>query len=305
MCIMNNILIISNKPERLESFIKYYNIFNEPTDIVLNVILDDRYQTYDLSDTIKDNYNIYYASDAVKQLVPRLSDPETAEIILDKFRLSIKLLVILYAHEVLGMEKVCMMDDDTFLIQPIDSYFENDYVFYNERVLGRMSVAVENLMTGIYSDLVDVHKMNTKPHFTLNSGQVIHTKNPNLFKFIDRAFCSDLLNVVCGAIEKYKSKKNYLGNIHHRPIGGKYWIMEQNVYAVYFRWLTENGYAVKEFPRNEFKLYEGLLKPNYTMDRIRKLPKFLHYLPTDKSPLYDTVAKQLDRIINKEIHVPR
>ena len=34
---------------------------------------------------------------------------------------------------------------------------------------------------------------------------------------------------------------------NNRSMGGKFWCIEQNIYAIYYKWLSENGFEVSRF----------------------------------------------------------
>lgn len=301
---MNDIFLISNNMDRLVQFKKYYNIFNDDTKINLNVILDNRKQNFDVSEII-DTFNIYYTKDMLEEVKPLFDNPDMIDKILDIYGVAIKWFVFPYVHKILHIEKAMMMDDDVFLLQPIDEYFEKDYVYYNESALGVMAKGVEKVLEPLYREYVDITKMREKPWFTLNSGQIIHKDNDMLMTFLNRALHPNVYNLLVEATEKYKAKTDFINNKkNRRVIGGKFWIIEQNIYAIYYRWLFENGYDVTTFG-TDMKVHSGVMKENFDISRTRKLPKYFHYLPTDKEPLYTIYAKQIDRIINGEINVPR
>jgi len=301
----NEIFVISDKIERLVQFKKYYNIFNCDTNTRLNVIIDNRKQDFDVSE-IRDTFNIHYTKDMLEKVKPLLNNfdnPDMVDKILDIYGVAIKWLVFPYVHKILNIEKAMMMDDDVFLLQPIDEYFKKDYVYHNETVLGVMSKGVEKALKPLYSEYVDITKMREKPVFCLNSGQLIHKDNDMLMTFLNKAFHPDVYNLLIFAVEKYKAKTGFINSNNKRSIGGKFWVLEQNIYSIYYKWLSENGYDVAKFGP-EVKVKETLLKP-FDISRVKKLPKYIHYLPTDKTPLYEIYAKQIDRIINGEVNVPR
>ena len=300
---MNDIFIISNNKDRLVQFKKYYNIFHDETKTQLNVILDNRKKDFDVSE-ILDTFNIYYTKDMLEEVKPLFDNPEMIDKILDVYGVAIKWFVFPYVHKILNIEKAMMMDDDVFLLQPIDEYFEKDYVYYNESALGVMSKGVEKVLEPLYREYVDITKMREKPWFTLNSGQIIHKDNDMLMTFLNRALHPNVYNLLIEATEKYKTKPGFINTKNKRVIGGKFWILEQNIYAIYYRWLSENGYDVTTFG-TDIKVHSGIMKENFDISRTRKLPKYIHYLPTDKEPLYTIYAKQIDRIINGEVNVPR
>jgi len=301
---MNDIFIISNNMDRLVQFKKYFNIFNDNTKISLNVILDNRKQNFDVSEII-DTFNIYYTKDMLEEVKPLFDNPDMIDKILDIYGVAIKWFVFPYVHKILHIEKAMMMDDDVFLLQPIDEYFKKDYVYYNESALGVMSKGVEKVLEPLFREFVDITKMREKPWFTLNSGQIIHKDNDMLMTFLNRALHPNVYNLLVEATEKYKAKSEFINNKQNkRVIGGKFWIIEQNIYAIYYRWLSENGYDVTTFG-TDMKVHSGVLKDTFDISRTRKLPKYFHYLPTDKTPLYTVYAKQIDRIINGEVNVPR
>ena len=303
MDVKNNIFVVSNNIERLEALIKYYNIYDKPTNTKLHVILDDRERSYNAT-TIAEHFQIHLASHMIEK-TRQFFHEEYLFNILKIYGVAIKWLVFPYVHEVLGIKKAMMMDDDVFLLQPLDHYFENDYVFYNESALGVMGKFVEKVLEPKYRDLVDIAPMRYDPYFSMNSGQVIHTQNEHYIEFFNRAICKDVYILLLEGVDKYKKKRihggknrtvEYGSEKNNRSIGGKYWIIEQNIYAIYYRWLVENNYDVKKFGA-DVRIWTTIMKDDQT---VRKLPAYIHYLPTDKTPLYTTYAKRVEEILGEQ-----
>ena len=299
----NDIFIISNKVERIEKFIKYYNVYKTDTNQRLNVILDDRNCTYNTESICHDEIEIHYATQVIES-TKHLFDQEYLMKILDVYGVAIKWLVFPYIHEVLGLNKAMMMDDDVLLLKPLDHYFSNDYVFYNESSFGNMSKTVEAGLAPIYKDLIDISTMRNPPYFSLNSGQVIHTKNDHYLEFLQRAVCKETYILIMSAVMKYKNKERagrydtpaYGSAKNNRVIGGKYWIIEQNIYAIYYKWLLENGYEPVKFG-NDVKI---IVKFMTEKPKLKSIPAYIHYLPIDKNPLYDLYGASVEELLKKE-----
>jgi hypothetical protein len=297
----NDIFIISNKVERIENLLKYYNVYGEDTYQRLHVILDDRKATYNI-DSIKDAVEIHYATDVIEK-TKHFFDEEYLFKILDAYGVAIKWLVFPYIHEVLNIERAMMMDDDVLLLKPLDHYFFNKYVFYNESALGVMGKFVEAALYPLYKDLVDISTMRQKPYFSMNSGQVIHTKNEHYLEFLQRAVCKDTYILIMDGVYKYKNKKGYGGSVipaygtakNNRSMGGKYWCIEQNVYAIYYKWLDENGYEPVRFG-GDVRVWSTIMN----VKKLKKIPAYIHYLPIDKEPLYTQYAKAVEELLKEE-----
>jgi hypothetical protein len=297
----NDIFIVSNKVERIENLLKYYNVYGEDTYQRLHVILDDRKATYNI-DSIKDAVEIHYATDVIEK-TKHFFDEEYLFKILDAYGVAIKWLVFPYIHEVLNIERAMMMDDDVLLLKPLDHYFFNKYVFYNESALGVMGKFVEAALYPLYKDLVDISTMRQKPYFSMNSGQVIHTKNEHYLEFLQRAVCKDTYILIMDGVYKYKNKKGYGGSVipaygtakNNRSMGGKYWCIEQNVYAIYYKWLDENGYEPVRFG-GDVRVWSTIMN----VKKLKKIPAYIHYLPIDKEPLYTQYAKAVEELLKEE-----
>lgn len=298
----NNIFIVSNNIERIESLLKYYNVYGEDTYQRLHVILDDRNRTYNV-ESISDKIEIHYATQMIES-TKHFFDEEYLFKILDVYGVAIKWLVFPYVHEVLGIEKAMMMDDDVLLLKPLDHYFFNKYVFYNESALGVMGKFVEASLSPLFKDLVDISVMRKEPYFSMNSGQVIHTKNDRYLEFFQRAVCKDTYILIMDGVYKYKNKKGYGGSVipkygskkNNRSMGGKYWCIEQNIYAIYYKWLSENDYAPVRF-NGDVRIWTTVMR---SVNKLKKFPAYIHYLPIDKTPLYTIYAKAVEELLKEE-----
>ena len=150
----NDIFIVSNKISRIENLLEMYNVYDEDTYMNLHVILDDRHTTYNV-ESISDKITIHYATDVIAK-VKHFFDEEWLLRILDVYGVAIKWLVFPYVHEILNINRAMMIDDDTLLLKPVDHYFFEPYVFYNESALGVMGKFVEAVLDPIYKDKVDI-----------------------------------------------------------------------------------------------------------------------------------------------------
>jgi len=298
----NDIFIVSNKVERIENLLKYYNVYGEDTYQRLHVILDDRKTTYNI-DSIENSIEIHYATDVIEK-TKHFFDEEYLLKILDSYGVAIKWLVFPYVHEVLNIQRAMMMDDDVLLLKPLDHYFFSAYVFYNESALGVMGKFVESALSPLYKDLVDISVMRKEPYFSMNSGQVIHSKNEHYLEFLQRAVCKDTYILIMDGVYKYKNKKGYGGSVipaygtakNNRSMGGKYWCIEQNIYAIYYKWLDENGYAPDRFG-SDVRIWTTIMKD---VKKLKKIPAYIHYLPIDKEPLYTQYAKAVEELLKEE-----
>jgi hypothetical protein len=300
----NDIFIVSNKISRIENLLEMYNVYDEDTYMNLHVILDDRNCTYNV-ESISDKITIHYATDVIAK-VKHFFDEEWLLRILDVYGVAIKWLVFPYVHEILNINRAMMIDDDTLLLKPVDHYFFEPYVFYNESALGIMGKFVEVVLDPIYKDKVDITTMRTKPYFSMNSGQVVHTRNDHYLEFFKRAACKDMYVLIMEGVHKYKNKKGYGGSVipkygtpgNNRSMGGKFWCIEQNIYAIYYRWLSENGFEVSRFG-SDVRIWTTVLKLDAVLN-FKTFPAYIHYLPTDKTPLYTVYAKRVKEILREE-----
>jgi len=296
---MNHIFVISNNLYRLEAFKKYYNIFGLPTVTKIHVILDDRYKDYDVSN-IDDFFTIHYASDVLRSILPLLDEPTIAKNILDIYGVAIKWLVFPYVHKVLCIPKAMMMDDDVFLLAPLDHYFKYDYTYYNESAIGNMSTRVEKTMNVVYGDLVDIESLRRVPYWSINSGQLIHTENKHYMNFINRAFSKDVYVLLYEGYMKYKNKPEY--NRDGRSLGGKFWCIEQNVYTIYYRYLVNLGYQLKKYD-SDVRLFRQHLPENWTFKNLKTLPAYVHFVLKDKTQFYSQYAHELDKVMSGDYNI--
>ena len=298
----NDIFVVSNKIERIHNLLNYYNVYDVDTNHKLHVILDDRKQSYNV-ESISDLITIHYATDMIEK-TKHFFEQEWLERILEVYGVAIKWLVFPYVHEVLGIKKAMMMDDDVLLLKPLDHYFEDEYVFYNESALGVMGKFVEAVLAPLYKDLIDVSTMRYQPYFSMNSGQVIHTQNEHYLEFFQRAVCKDTYVLIMDGVHKYTRVKKhgkydtpeYGSAKNNRVMGGKYWIIEQNIYAIYYKWLVEQGYKVERF-KGDVRLWTTKMPEKVS---FKSFPAYIHYLPTDKEPLYNVYAKRVEEILGEE-----
>ena len=313
---MNHIFIITNNNKRLYSFIKYYNVYNKPTDTKLHVIIDDRNnESYDI-EFIKQHFELHKISDVIKKVKPLLNNENIIEKIIEIYGVSIKLLIFPYIHKILNIPKAMMMDDDTFLLSPLDHWFKLDYVYYNESALGALGKNVKDILYPLYKDLIDVHQLNDKGWFSINSGQIIHTENNMYINFISKFFTQTVYDFLVKETDDYKRKhyeifSNTLEDFLDEPVkkkqlkhknkkvGSKVWIMEQNIYAIYYKWLSENNYTITKF-NGDVRIWTTIMKED---TNIKKLPNFIHYLPADKEVFYKIFPPLIDKILNGENNV--
>lgn len=287
---MNNIFIISTKFQRIKYFKKYFNIFNEKTNIKMNVIIDDRNMSNDEIKKFYDlNWNIYKATNVIEYVAPLFSNENIMRKILDNYGVSIKWLLFIFINKKLSIQKSMIIDDDTLMIKPLDHYFKHDYVIYREQ-LSAMSKRVRSLLSGIYPE-IDIEKLNKERMF-VNSGQILFNWHEDLFNHIDKAFCQEMLDFVEEGKEKYKKRTA----TEVRKVGGMYWIIEQYIYAVFFYKFKEK-YDIVNF-NNDILLYTFRLKEEYKFKR--NIPCFIHYLPKDKEAFYKHFLPAVDKLIQKK-----
>lgn len=282
---LNNVFVLSSNLDRIEYFIKYYNVLNKTTKTSLNLIIDDR--NIDKTDKRISELkfdNVYFVKDIIEQTKDFFSGPalDFYDEILDKYRVSIKWLIFIYTNKVLNLKQSALLDDDTFLLQPIDHYFENKNVIFREQ-LSAMNDNVKTLLSNICGDIVDIRKLAENRNY-LNSGQMIYTwESDVLLDFMNKVFCQDMLNFINEGIAKYSKSNTF------RKVGGFYWIIEQYIYAVFFEHLKTKTEVVNF--KNDICLHTYTKFKN---TKIKKLPCYIHFLPKDKSPLYEIYTLMVD-----------
>lgn len=288
----NNIFILSSNLFRLTTFKKYFNLYNTKTNIKINVILDDRHLKNEEILCIKElGYQTYFVSDMINKTKNMFDNPQLISEITDKYGVSIKWLLFIYISKILGYNKSMIIDDDTLMLKPIDSWFKYENVIMREQ-LSAMSNRVKNVLSELYP-YIDIEQLN-KERMLLNSGQIIFTWDDTLFHHMNLAFSQPMLNFVNEGITKYAD--NYKKT---RNVFGYYWVMEQYVYAAYFYFLKTQK-EVKYFCK-DVKLQTTKLKENFKLSRT--IPSYIHYLPKDKFEFYDKYLPALDEFIKNNIRV--
>jgi hypothetical protein len=293
---MNDIFVLSANIDRLRYFNKYYNVLHKDTVSTLHLIVDDRHLGRLDSNTLESLTNftsVHYVSDIICAVRPYMAEKSLPfyDAILEKYKVSIKWLVFIYSNKILGVHRAALLDDDTFLLQPIDHYFHNKNVVMREFLSG-MNDRVQRLLTNVYGDIVNINQMKEERCY-INSGQMIYTWDSDvLLDFMNRTFCRDMYDFIEEGVKKY-SKKSGTSSI--RKTGGYYWIIEQYVYAVFFEYLKQSS-EVNLF-KNDMVLWTYT---SFKFDSIKKLPSYIHFLPKDKTPLYTDYVKMLYAYLEKE-----
>lgn len=280
---MNNIFIISSNIDRLCSVHKYFNIYNDPTSMKFSVILDNRHMSE--SDIEKANtlgWDIHYTTDVIDKCKDYFDDPQSLTDILSVYGVAIKWLTFIYAYKVLGIKKVMMSDDDVLILKPLDHYFKHDYVFKNEGSQ-KFSDQQRHEMLNIIRN-IDGHEEFLDSKKSINSGQLIHTWNDD--SFLD--FINKIVNKHTVAV--FKNIMTSPGS--RRSTKGAMWTTEQYVYALYRYVLNKKGIETSLFGGDVKLLNTKKIEPE-----SMPIPAFIHYLSTDKTPLYAVYAKYIDSVV--------
>lgn len=281
---MNNIFLLTAEYNRILNFYNYYNIFNKKTQTKINIIIDDRIISKNDIIKIQKLYtDIYFVSDIIESLIIFFDSPDIVLEILKKYGVSIKWLLFIFIGKILKIKKSMLIDDDTLLIKPIDFYFKYDYVIKKDNLASMTDLGIDTAKKIVK---FNINEINEKRLF-INSGQMIHTwKNEGLLKFMNNVFSIHMLNFINKGIKK-------TNNFSLRNVNGKYWIIEQYMYAIYFYSLKN----VHKF-KSDIQLYTYKIKE---IPKNKKLPNFIHYLPKDKEPFYKYYLPFLDNKIKEHI----
>lgn len=288
---MNAVFIPTSNLYRAQTLIKYYNIHDEPTDQRVIFIGDDRgsISKEEYRAAINDpRFDLIYTSDMMAGVNHLFEDcPYYDQIVNDMYKVSIKMLVFIYAARVLGIKKSLMLDDDILFLKPLDSWFKHDYVV-KEDGLSPMPKHQVKAFQYAYPH-VNIEQFNN-PEFRINSGSIIYTLNDNddrLVNDVRTFFSSD---------DIYQVFVNRLNKTNTRRKGWGYdWMLEQYFYGIHMYSLGV------EIPRFKSAVNIGLAYPkeNKPLKPFVSVPNVMHFPQMEKQRMYDGYLPLIDQYIQK------
>lgn len=271
----NHVFVCGGNASRLNWFSQYYNIEKKPTSQVIHFMLDDRFVGRSAFDGFilgnnTTNSDYIWVTDVVDALKHHFINVPYFNVILNKYyKVSIKLLVFIYAKEIMGIDKSLLLDDDIFFLKPLDKWFEYNKIVKTPETLSRMSANIGAMFTEIFGDEF-VYADFTKSGKLLNSGTLLYVWNDRLINDVKNYFSSELL---------YKALVKKFTNDPTWSKRGLIWITEQYFYGIHVSLADPSplsfGPEIKMlgYPKNDEYKFE------YNM---MKLPAVLHFIPSDK-----------------------
>lgn len=286
---MKNVVFIpTSNLYRMKTLIKYYNVHNLPTDQRVIFIADDRsnISKEEYSDVVKDpRFELIYTSDMLAAVNDIFADCSYYDqIINDMYKVSVKMVVFIYAARHLGIYKSLMLDDDILFLKPLDEWFKHDYVV-KEDGLSTMTASLVNAFQNTYTH-VNVIDFNHSKH-RINSGSILYTVR-DCTRLIDdvRAFFSsdDIYRVLVNRLNKTSSR---------RKGWGYDWMLEQYFYGIHMYSLGI------EIPRFKGAVNTGLGYPKEgrSLKPFKRVPNVIHFLQMEKQRMYDAYLPLIDEYI--------
>ena len=298
---MKNVIIIPTCNEyRIRMFDEYFNVYNQDHNMRLIFIADDRNKISrdaytEIFKSLKHSslYELHFSSDVISDVRHLFSDAAYFDNILNSYKLSIKLLIFIWAKHKLNINKSMLLDDDVLFFKPIDHIFDkNDYVKKTDG-LSWLCAKSRNALQDVYPE-IDINDFEKDKSRKINSGSIIYTwdDSHDLVGWVHRVFNSEKLS-------RYVMRRAYLhtigkGNIHRGTGWGRSWIMEQYVYGMFMnkigfdRWESFSSYEINtgvNLPK------DGKIK------QVKNLPNIVHFLPANKKPLYEYYIKCIKHLI--------
>jgi hypothetical protein len=283
---MSNVVFIpTSNLYRVSTLIKYYNVHNEPTDQRVIFIGDDRgdISKKEYADAVNDSrFELIYMSDMLEAVNDMFADcPYYDAIINNMFRVSVKMVVFIYAASHMGIHKSLMLDDDILFLKPLDEWFKYDYVV-KEDGLSNMSESQVTAFQRTYPH-IDIFEFN-KPKHRINSGSILYTMQDDsrLLNDVRAFFSSD---------EIYYILVNRLNKTTSRRKGWGYdWLLEQYFYGIHMYSL---GVEIPRF-RSAVNISLGYPKEDKPSKPFKKIPNVIHFLQMEKQRMYDAYLPLID-----------
>jgi len=203
--------------------------------------------------------------------------------ILDVYGLSVKLLTFVFA-KTLGVEKSMMLDDDVFLLKPVDSFFQYDYVKKAD-TMSKMGKKAHSIVRSVFPESLDLEQMNADNH-RINSGTLIYKFHESLIADLHAFFSSEQIYTFLKNERRDDKKPSHVGHA---------WLVEQYTYSCHLhRFGQENLHdfgsevrMVGAYPKK---------KPKDT-SVLKNAPNILHFVLRDKKRLYEHYSKVVNNTL--------
>ena len=286
---MKNVVFIpTSNLYRVRTLIKYYNVHNLPTSQRVIFIADDRgtISKQDYADAVNDSrFELIYTSDMLACVNELFADcPYYEPIINDMYKVSVKMVVFIYASRVLGIKKSLMLDDDILFLKPLDDWFLYDYVVKSDRLSWMPDVHVKAFQLAYPH--VDIVEFNHPDHH-INSGSIIYTmKDEDRLVADVRAFFSsdEIYHILVNRLNKNKG---------HRKGWSYDWTLEQFFYGVHIYSL---GLEIVQF-KSAVSIEMKLPKEDRPIKPFKKIPNVIHFIQMKKQLMYDAYLPLIDQYI--------
>ena len=283
---MKNVVFIpTSNLYRVRTLIKYYNVHNLPTSQRVIFIADDRGNIgkEEYADAVGDSgFELIYTSDMLAAVNDLFVDcPYYDVIINDMYKVSVKMVVFIYAARHLGINKSLMLDDDILFLKPLDEWFKHDYVV-KEDGISKMSSAQIKAFQRTYPH-INISQYD-QPKNRINSGSLLYTHQDNGVLLHDvRAFFSsdDIYHIFVNRLNKTNSR---------RKRWGKDWMLEQYFYGIHMYSL---GLDIPRF-RSAVNTTLTYAKEGVPLNKFRKIPNVIHFLQIEKQRMYDAYLPLID-----------
>jgi len=220
-------------------------------------------------------YSLYFVSDMIESVRPYFKDAKYFDYILQKYSLSIKNLVFIWAKLILDINKSFLLDDDILFLKPLDDfYYSNDYARKKDamsKLCTESTKAIKQTYSEInYDDFI-------KKRFHINSGSIIYKWNNkhNLVEWMHRFFDSEYVY----SFVKNKSEKFITLGLKTK--WGRSWQMEQIVYGLFM--YSSTGLDIYASFGN--LVNTGISKPK-EIKPLSKLHSIVHFVNRDKISVY-------------------
>ena len=283
---MENVVFIpTSSLYRVRTLIKYYNVHNLPTSQRVIFIADDRGNIgkEEYADAVGDSgFELIYTSDMLAAVNDLFADcPYYDQIINDMYKVSVKMVVFIYAARHLGINKSLMLDDDILFLKPLDEWFKHDYVVKSDRLSWMPDTHVKAFEYAYPH--VDIAEFN-QPKNHINSGSIIYTVNDDARLIADvRSFFSsdEIYHILVKRVNKNKGP---------RKCWSYDWTLEQFFYGVHIYSL---GLEIAQF-KSAVNIEMKLPKEDRIIKPLNKIPNVIHFIQMKKQLMYDAYLPLID-----------
>jgi hypothetical protein len=288
----NVILIPTCNLFRMRMLMKYYNVYGVKTEQHIVFIGDDRgsiTQEQFKAEVGNKPFELVFMSDVIQGVGYFYEDcPYYNEIMNRMYKVSVKLLIFVWAYHCRKLRQSMLLDDDVLFLRPIDDWFKHEYVV-KEDGLSVMGDACFQVLKRSYPGM-NVAEFNQSKH-GINSGSIIYTVKDE---------CKSLIEVARGFFSSpfvYSRFLDRMDKLNKKPgVWGVDWIFEQQVYGLHMFSLNENLKRFGSVVNTSLTFKDG--KP---VKEFSKLPHIIHFLQRDKSKAYELCLPLVDNFINTKV----